>query len=434
MRSVNELPFLPPIPNFQFHHGKILAKSYEKLGPLFRSVLPTGEQIVYMVGPEANRFVLSNHRLNFSHHQGWGKVFGVNKMFGDGLLTMDNEENAIHRRIVNPAFSLNYMERYLPVMLRVIQERAAGWLNNEVDIYNELRKVMFDVAAETLVGFKTGAEVDHFREIFEQILSLRLTLEDQSQYEPTLLKLRQELYDLLTPLIEERRRNATDDALSFLVHGVDATGNPLSVAQLIAHTNILLLAGHDTSTSLCAWLLYLLVSHPEYLHKVQDEQSLLAHSLDDLNLDTIKRMKVLDYALSEAERMYPPIANGPRGVLDDFVFHDCLIPKGTLVLYSILASHFIPTIFTDPETFDPDRFAPPREEDKKTPYSLVGFGGGPRICIGVNFARIEIKLIVSYLLNNYRLDLLPKQDIVQFYRGTGIPLNGIKIQLTKTVS
>src|SRR5262249_39777357 len=156
---------------------------------------------------------------------------------------------------------------------------------------------------------------------------------------------------------------------------------------LIAHTNILLVAGHETSTSLGSWLLYLLVENPDYLQRVLDEQTTLLgnNNPSTLTLDEIKRMKVLDNALSEAERLYPPVGNAPRGVLESFEFNGYTVPAGTFVYCGIVGSHLIPSIFADPTRFDPDRFAPPREEDKKMPYALVGFGGGPRICIGINF-------------------------------------------------
>ena len=144
---------------------------------------------------------------------------------------------------------------------------------------------------------------------------------------------------------------------------------------------------------------------------------------------SIKRMKLLEHALSEAERLYPPVSNGPRGVLEDFEFGGYHVPAGTHVFYSISGAHNIPTIFADPERFDPDRFAPPREEHK-TPYALVGFGGGPRICIGINFAQVEIKALISHLLRNYQLELVPNQQIVQMYMPTSMPLHGIRMRVS----
>jgi cytochrome P450 len=171
-----------------------------------------------------------------------------------------------------------------------------------------------------------------------------------------------------------------------------------------------------------------LSQHPDYAKRVLAEQDALLARHADPTLEDIKRMKLLEHALSEAERLYPPVSNGPRGVLEDFEFNGYCVPAGTHVFYSIAASHMLPTIFAEPEKFDPDRFAPPREEHK-TPYALVGFGGGPRICIGINFAQVEIKALLSHLLRNYRLDLAPNQEIVPVYRPTSMPLNGIRMHI-----
>ena len=68
-------------------------------------------------------------------------------------------------------------------------------------------------------------------------------------------------------------------------------------------------------------------------------------------------------------------------------------------------------------------------EEHKAPYALVGFGGGPRICIGINFAQVEIKALISHLLRNYQLELVPDQQIVQMYMPTSMPINGIRMRV-----
>jgi retinoid hydroxylase len=432
LQSVEDLPAVTLPENYASEVGPFLAQMYERHGPIFRARAWWGDDVVYLVGPEANRFVLSSNRLKFSHHIGWGQRLGVIDMFGDGLLTMDGAEHDQHRRMMNPAFTISYMDRYLPLMNRIIRERGAGWAEQgEVDIYEEARKITFDVAAEALTGLCSGPEVDRFRELFVHILNLELMIEEGADYDQQLALLKSELYSLLLPKIHERRQNPTDDVLGMLVRARDDAGRALSDEQLIAHTNILLVAGHETSTSLSAWLLYLLAQHPTYLRRVLDEQAALLAPDADPTLDDIKRMKVLDNALSEAERMYPPVADGPRGVVEDFEFDGYLIPAGTFVFYSIAASHVLPSVFAAPDRFDPDRFAPPREEHRRTPYALVGFGGGPRICIGINFAQVEIKAMVAHILRRYRLEAAPGQEIVQFYRGTGSPLNGIRMRVAR---
>jgi len=414
--------------------GPTLVKLYQQHGPIFRARSSfSGIDIVFLVGPEANRFVLQTERLRFSHHDGWGRFFGIIDIFGDGLLTMDGAEHDEQRRLMNPAFTLAYMERYVPLMNRIIRERIADWAERgEVDIYTEARKITFDVAAEALTGLSAGPEVDHFRDIFTNMLMLGLMVSSHEEWQRRMNELRAELRSLLLPKIQERRAHPTDDILGMLVSARDSHGNALDDEQIIAHTNILLVAGHETSTSLSSWLFYLLTQHPNEERRLLDEQlAVMGMTGAEPTLADIKRMPQLDNMLLEVERMYPPVANGPRGVADDFVFHGYHVPAGTAVFYSIAAAHLLPEVFANPTAFDPDRFAPPREEQKRTPYALVGFGGGPRICIGINFAKVEIKAFVSQVIRTYELALVPDQEIVQFYRVTAMPLNGIRLRVTK---
>lgn len=423
-KPFEEIPFVELPANYQSDLGPFLARSYEQYGPIFRT-FSFGQDVVYMVGPEANRFVLASHRELFSHRQGW---WFVEEMFGDGLLTMDGEQHDQHRRMMNPAFTISYMDHYLPIMQRIIRERTANWVERgEVDIYDEARKITFDVAAEALTGLRAGPEVDQFRDIFVQLLNLGMVAIDEDDYQRQLAALKGHLYELLLPKIEERRQCPTNDVLGMLVRARDEQGRALSDEQLFAHTNILLVAGHETSTSLSTWLLYLLTQHVDYQQRVLDELAKLPEG--EPNLEGIKKMKVLENALSEAERLYPPVGNGPRGTFEAFEFHGYQVPAGSQVFYSIAASHLLPHVFSNPTQFDPDRFAPPREEHKKVPYALVGFGGGPRICIGTNFAKVEIKAMVAHILRRYRLEVVPGQEITQFYRTTSVLPNGLRMRV-----
>ncbi len=414
--------------------GPTLVEMYQRHGPIFRTkAMYSGMDVVFMVGPEANRFVLQSDRLKFSHHDGWGQFFSIIEVFGDGLLTMDGAAHDEQRRMMNPAFTFAYMDRYVPLMNRIIRERIADWATRGVvDIYTEARKITFDVAAEALTGMSAGPEVDHFRDIFTNMLMLGMMVSSQAEWQMRMTALRTELHSLLLPKIHERRAHPTDDILGMLVSARDSHGEALSDEQIIGHANILLVAGHETSTSLSAWLFYLLTQHPDEERRILAEQlAVLGADGAEPTLADIKRMPLLDNLLLEAERLYPPVANGPRGVVAAFDFNGYHVPAGTAVFYSIAAAHLLPEVFANPTAFDPDRFAAPREEQKKTPYGLVGFGGGPRICIGINFAKVEIKAFVSQVIRRYQLALVPDQEIVQFYRVTGMPLNGIRLRVTE---
>ena len=174
----------------------------------------------------------------------------------------------------------------------------------------------------------------------------------------------------------------------------------------------------------------MLAQNPEYTARIRTElEQVLGDS--DPHLEGVKQLKVLGYALSEAERLYPPVANAPRGVLQDFEFNGYNIPAGTRVIYSIAASHQLPHIWQNPASFDPDRFAPPREEDKKQQFALVGFGGGPRVCIGINFATVEMKAMIAQILRRFEITLEPGFVPYQVYFGvTGMPFGGIQLRVS----
>jgi cytochrome P450 len=100
------------------------------------------------------------------------------------------------------------------------------------------------------------------------------------------------------------------------------------------------------------------------------------------------------------------VINVPRGVVEPFEFGGYFIPAGVPVRLCLAAGHRLPDVFADPDRFDPLRFAPPREEDRRNQYALVTFGGGPRVCIGINFAQVEVRALVAHVLRNYRLERL----------------------------
>jgi len=431
VRPFESIPYVTLPEDYQSHLGPLLAEAYQQHGPIFRSTY-FEKDIVYMVGPEANRFVMVSNRRAFSSYIGWGTVFSVVDMFGRGLLSMDGAEHDQQRKVMNPAFTVSYMDRYLPLMNRLVREQVATWVEqSEVDIYEEVRKLTFNIAAEALTGLSAGPEVDRFRELYVSILTTPATITSEEEFLERVERLKGEISDLLRPKIEERRKHPTDDVFGLLVNARNGQGEMMSDEQIIAHVNILLVAGHETSTSLSAWLLYLLNQHPDYTQRILEEQQAILGTKAEPGLEDIKRMKVLENALSEAERMYAPVANGPRGVTEAFDFNGYHVPADTFLFYSIIGSHMLPHIFANPDTFDPDRFAAPREEHKKNPYALVGFGGGPRICIGINFAQVEIKAMVSHILRNYALELVPEQDIFQYYGVTGRPEHGIKMKVSR---
>ncbi len=397
----------------------IAARAMEH-GPIFEFQPEEGPQAgrgaIMMIGPEANRFVLNTHREHFSHAEGWTPVIG--ETLGRGLLTMDAPEHGRHRAMMNPAFTAAFMAAYLPVMQRVVEQRTHDWAaRGEVDLVQEAREITFDIAAAALVGFEAGPDVDFLRDRFLVLLhGFDERVETWPDFYQRQMQARDELTGKLLDLIAARRdvpeERRQDDVLGMIVRARDDQGQALSNEQLLAHVNILLVAGHETTTTLAAWLLYLLALHPEQAARVEAE---LVATLGNapLSFEGLKGLPILSNAIREAGRLQSPVQLLPRGVVKDFTFGGYTVPSGTPMFLAIAAGHMLPTIFAQPDTFDPDRFEPPREEDKRQPYALVTFGGGTRICIGVNFAQVELKALVAHVLRAYRLQPIPEREVSQ---------------------
>lgn len=418
-----------------------LAREFERVGPLMRwPVLggpQMGSEIIFLGGPEANKLVFHTQREAFSHDVGWTPIIG--DILGKGLLNQDNGEWLRSRKMWNPAFTTAYMERYLPLIQEVVAQHTSVWgERGVVDIYQEAREITFHVAATALAGIEQPAEVDRLQKLFFALIPrfgpFMASQADYDAYEREALAARDELDAMLLRLIAERRATPAKqarDVLGMIVHARDEHGRGLTDTEVLGHLNVLLIAGHETTTTLAAWTLYLLTALPEQRQRVEDElAALLADEHAPLSVEAARQLHALDLFIRETGRLHAPVQNVPRGVVADVEFAGYTLPAGTPARLALAACHRMPQYFAEPERFDPDRFSAPREEDRKTPYALVTFGGGPRLCIGVNFANIEVKAIAVDVLRRYQLAPVSAEPPMEFGFITTVIPGGMPMRVT----
>jgi cytochrome P450 len=399
------LPWIGSARAFLSHPGDFFLRNYRRFGPIFQTHL-FGTRIVAMIGPEANRLILAEQRERFSHARGYEMV---TEMLGDGLIFQDGAAHRRNRTLMTPAFHTAGVQRYFTVMSDLARAHVARWAAEGAGpMYERFRHFTFEVAARLILGARGEVEVAALSRLNDRLgkgttAFLRVGAPWTTYGQG--LRARDELHAYLRGVIRARRADPGDDALGLLIAARDENGETLDEDELLDQAVILLFAGHETTTSMLTSLLFVLDAHPDIRRQVVDEQRQVVGE-DDLTLGHVKRLGYLDLVLKEVERLYPPVSICQRGVLEDVEFAGCRLPAGTTVSYSPYATHRLPAVFRDPERFDPERFAPPREEHKATPYSLVGFGGGPRLCLGQAFAQMEMKIVASLLLRRYRWRLL----------------------------
>ena len=224
-----------------------------------------------------------------------------------------------------------------------------------------------------------------------------------------------------------RRASPGDDVLSLLLQARDGEGASFSDAELVDELLVLLWAGHDTVTSLLTWVMYELARRPDLAGRVRTEQQQVTGD-EPLRIAHLKQLPLLDRCLREAERLHPPAPGGFRGVLAPFEYGGYRVPRGWTVMYSIVWTHQAPQLWHEPERFDPDRFAPPRNEGKQ-PFSLIGFGAGPRVCVGLAFAQMQMRIVMSHLLRSYRFELAPAQRFDPIPVPTKMPRDGLQVRV-----
>jgi cytochrome P450 len=139
-------------------------------------------------------------------------------------------------------------------------------------------------------------------------------------------------------------------------------------------------------------------------------------------------MHYLDQVLMEVERLHPSVGGGFRGVIKEFEFKGFHVPTGWQLVYAIPETHRVSEIYSQPENFNPDRFSPERQENKQRPFSLIGFGGGPRICVGIAFAKMEMKIIAAHLLRGYQWEILSNQSLEKVRIPTSRPKDGLRVK------
>ena len=403
-------------------------KRYRQYGPIFKTHL-FGRPTVVMVGPEALEFVLSSHMENFSWREGWPNNFKT--LLGESLFLQDGEEHRRNRRLMMPALHGPALANYVSTMEDITRGYLQKWeKKQEFTWFQEFKQLTFDIASQLLLGTRPGPECVRFSQLFATMTNGLFAINPLPLPFTTFSKAiaaRNQILEHLTQVVRERQQNPTKDALSLLVQAQDEEGNRMSEKELIAQAVLLLFAGHETTTSMLTWLCVELARHPEVLEKARVEQLQLA-SKGDLDLEQLGKMPYLEQVLWEVERLHQPVASGFRGVIKDFEFKGYHVPAGWQLLYSIVITHSLKEIYLEPERFDPDRFSQERQEHKKYPFSLVGFGGGPRICIGIAFAKMEMKIVAAHLLRSYHWEILANQNLEAVRIPTNHPKDGLRVR------
>ncbi|MEI7601626.1 MAG: cytochrome P450 [Aestuariivirga sp.] len=363
-------------------------------------------------------------------------------IIGRGLLALSGDEWLERRRLTQSAFTKGVLGGVAQASAEATKALYASWdaeqaRNGSVDLEaGTLRLSMAVIARMLLSSDISGAMADQvgqtLRRGLQLILKRNTAIWSPPMWLPTagnraLLEVRRELTGFISEHLSKHHEESSEssDLLSTLKSARDPrTDKALSAEALLEETKTLFFAGYETAATSLTWALYLIARAPKVGREAQRE-------LDGVlcgrtpRYDDLPALPYIRAILQETMRVYPPVYALPRIAVGDDELGGYRIPRGTVVIVSIAGVHASPVWGEDRDRFRPERFLSgdwPRR-------AFMPYGAGRHLCIGSDFANVEMAIVLAMILQRYNLQtstvVEPKARVTQ------VPDRAIKLCLTR---
>jgi cytochrome P450 len=423
----------------------VLSRYNETFGDTFRFYIGGLKEAIVTIDPAVIQHVLKTNAGNY--HKSEIQVKRMGHFLGKGLLTTEGEPWRTQRRLIQKGFDRKQLDALSSIMQDSLAESLQDFdrqiHDGPVDIYPQLMKITFAMVARSLFGASLKDEdidlVSHTICTVQEFI-VRQTL--QPYLNPWFaasgeLRRHEEMRTRADAVLMEyikKRRNEPPrlDLLQTLMDARYSDGEGMPDELILSESMQLLVAGHETSSNALSWLLYLLSSRPDCLERMRQEfDSVLGEA--PLSHSDVPKFEFATQVIQEALRLYPPFWMIDRMAVGDDRVGNVVIPRGSLVIVYVYGAHHAPRYWENPENFDTERFT--KANDKlRTPFTYLPFGGGPRGCIGGNYAMLQILMILSDLLRKYDFQLVPGQMIEARPMVILRPKHGIRMTFTNSIA
>ena len=427
-------PLVGNLPQFQRQPLATLIRAAREGGDVTR--IDLGRERCYLLShPDHVRHVLQENYKNYV--KGYGKV---RVLLGNGLVLSEGSFWRRQRRLMQPAFHRRRLAGFADAMTDETARMLDSWEAKVVegkplDVAMEMTLLTQRIIVKTMFGSDVGEEGERIARAFETALAgidarfliplwmTRLPLPVNRRFEKALATIDEAVHRI----IRERRREGqegSDDLLSMLMEARDEeTGETMSDQQIQDEVTTIYLAGHETTAVTLAWAWYLLSKSPEVARGVREEVSRVLGERTP-GIEDVPNLTYTKMVIDETLRLYPAAWMISRTAVEEDEIEGYRIPAAQTLFLSPYVTHRRPDLWPNPEGFDPERFAP-ESGGERPRFAYFPFGGGPRQCIGNNFAHMEATLVVAMVMQRYRLDLMSGQTVKANPRGTLRPRPGV---------
>ncbi|XP_019151827.1 PREDICTED: beta-amyrin 28-oxidase-like [Ipomoea nil] len=396
-----------------------------------------GEPVVVLSGPAGNKFLYSNENKLVNT---WWPI-SVQKLLGTCLSTSVGDEAKQMRKLMAYFVSPDAMEKlYIKTMDFVTQQHIQHhWQGKEeMKVSPAVKLYTFELACRFFMSVEDPEHIKKLSSLFNVflrgVISLPVNIPGTKFYRAmrATAVIREELLRIVRHRREALMKNNNNnnnrhDLLSHLLVTPDENGSFMSELHIVNNIILLLFAGHDTSTVTITLLIKKLGDLPHVYEKVLQVHREIAATKEGgefLHWDDIQKMKYSWNVVCEVMRQYSPVIGAFREALVDINYKGYHIPKGWKIYWNTPITHMNASFFPKPMEFDPSRF----EGDGAVPYTFVPFGGGPRMCLGKEFARLQILTFLHNVVKRFRWSLVVPEERLE-YDPLPIPVQGLPIRL-----
>ncbi|EKX51145.1 cytochrome P450 [Guillardia theta CCMP2712] len=425
------LPFLGETIPFLLNTESFVRHKLNKYGRIYKSHI-LGKPSVVLNGVDAMKFLAQNQgRTLISTYPK-----SVIELLGPNVLP--NSDGPTHeraRQVIGKAFTPSAVASYSQYIEQVCVRYAQKWRTLggeeggggefEMRIYGELLDVMLDIAYFVLIGDNMdGEQLELYSKWFGDIQGAFFSL-PYSWFPPfrRAMKSRTNLVNALKDLIAKRRRLPRQgrDALNLLIDSKADDGTALSDDDLAAQMIMLLIAGHETSASAATCFLMEVARREDLRVQLVEEQVRAMEGGDPLSVQ-LQSMPLLEQALQESLRLYPPASGVIRESVCEFEHEGFRVPAGYQVLFGIFLTNRLEELSPSGEDFCP--FA---SQSKASQH--YSFGAGPHLCIGQRLALLELKIFLSIFLRTFDFSAVEGQDFSLTFIPMMKPKDGLLLRM-----
>lgn len=343
---------------------------------------------------------------------------------GVGLVTSDGETWRGLRKLISPVFDPRSVEGYAPVITAATAEMLDRWWKlpngTVVDVHRAMSALTLEIISRAVFAADSSEMIDIIERSSTEY-QIKMTFSFWSvvpflnrlwasykvrQGRRIVRELDEAIYRLIARRLCDSSEKFTADLLGRLISARDSeTGTGLTSQGVRDQVVTIMMAGHETTASALGWIWYLLSQHPSEEKKLHQELDQVLNGRAP-TFEDIPNLPYTRMIIQEGMRLYPPVhtLSWRQAAADDYVCGK-RIPKGSIVWVMPWVLHRNPTLWDNPERFDPSRFSPARSAGRSR-FVYLPFSSGPRVCVGGTLAMTEAVLIVAAIAQSYRLRLI----------------------------